>query len=552
MSDSSLSALPKTGLAGLKENWRSDLLSGFLVFLIALPLCLGISMASGFPPSAGIITAIIGGVLVSRISGSFITINGPAAGLIVVVYDAVQGLGAGDAMAGYRYTLAAIVIASVIQILMGVLKAGRLSSFFPTSVVHGMLAAIGIIIMAKQIHVMLGVTPDKGSLFSTIAQIPESFANLNLEIAVIGFAGLAILIIWSLIEDKHPLKMIPAPLIVVLLGIGLGHYFQLEHQHIYLLLPDGNYTHSHTDSLEVGPKFLVVIADNFMSSFYFPDFSKFATLEFWEAVVAISLVGSLESLLSAMAVDKLDPYKRHSNLNKDLTAVGVGNLVAGCVGGLPMIAEIVRSSANVNNGAKTSWANFFHGALLLLFVVLFPQLIHSIPLAALASLLVFTGFRLAAPKEFIHVLHIGKEQLFIFVVTAIGVIATDLLVGVAIGIVVELVIHLMHGVTFNNLFKMHFEINEKNAGVIYVNIDGAAVFSNLMALKEAVASLEKGKTIVFQLNDAYLLDHSVMGFFHDFQHDYEATGGFCEFSGLEYHEPFSDHHLAARRVKQTA
>jgi MFS superfamily sulfate permease-like transporter len=250
-----------------------------------------------------------------------------------------------------------------------------------------------------------------------------------------------------------------------------------------------------------------------------------------------------------MAVDKLDPYKRHSNLNKDLTAVGVGNLVAGCVGGLPMIAEIVRSSANVNNGAKTSWANFFHGALLLLFVVIFPQLINSIPLAALASLLVFTGFRLAAPKEFIHVFHIGKEQLFIFVVTAIGVIATDLLVGVAIGIVVELIIHLIHGVTFNNLFKMHFDINQTDDDVIYVNIEGAAVFSNLLALKEALSVLETGKTIIFQLNDAYLLDHSMMGFLHDFQHNYEATGGQCEFSGLEYHEPFSEHPLAARRMK---
>ena len=168
MSTASLSVLPKTGLEGLKENWRSDLLSGFLVFLIALPLCLGISMASGFPPSAGIITAIIGGMLVSRINGSFVTINGPAAGLIVVVLGAVQELGEGDAMAGYRYALAAIVIASALQIVLGLLKAGRLSSFFPSSVVHGMLAAIGIIIMAKQVHVMLGNAPEKGSsLFSS-------------------------------------------------------------------------------------------------------------------------------------------------------------------------------------------------------------------------------------------------------------------------------------------------------------------------------------------------------------------------------------------------
>lgn len=545
MSADTLSTLPKTGLAGLKEHWRGDLLSGFLVFLIALPLCLGISMASGFPPSAGIITAIIGGVLVSRISGSFVTINGPAAGLIVVVYDAVQSLGGSNAMAGYRYTLAAIVVASVIQILMGVFKAGRLSSFFPASVVHGMLAAIGIIIMTKQIHVVLGVTPDKGSLFFTIAQIPYSLMNMNHEIAIIGFSGLAILIAWSLIKN-HTLKMIPAPLVVVLVGIGFARYFDLEHQHMYLFLPDAHFLPHHEET--VGPKFLVAISENFMSSFYFPDFSKIATVEFWEAVVTISLVGSLESLLSAMAVDKLDPYKRHSNLNKDLAAVGVGNLVAGCVGGLPMIAEIVRSSANVNNGAKTGWANFFHGSLLLLFVVLFPRLIHSIPLAALASLLVFTGFRLASPKEFSKVMGIGKEQFFMFTVTVIGVIATDLLVGVAIGIMVKLAIHLIHGVNFNNLFKINFSVEQKN-DTVFIEISGAAVFSNFMALKDALAKLEAGKTVVFQLNDAYLIDHSVMEFFHDFQHAYEAQGGKCAFLGMEYHETFSDHPLAARRMK---
>ncbi len=486
----------------LKAHWRNDLLSGFLVFLIALPLCLGISMASGFPPSAGIITAIIGGMMVSRCNGSFVTINGPAAGLIVVVYDAVQSLGEGDAMAGYRYTLAAIVVASIIQILLGLFKAGRLSSFFPASVVHGMLAAIGIIIMAKQIHVVLGVTPAKGSLISTIAQIPHSFANLNLEIAIIGFSGLVILIIWSLLQNKT-LKMIPAPLVVVLMGMFFSHYFDLEHEHIYLFHPDHPYMQ---DSDEVGPKFLVAISENFTSSFYFPNFGKLFTLEFWEAVVAIALVGSLESLLSAMAVDKLDPYKRHSNLNKDLTAVGVGNLVAGSIGGLPMIAEIVRSSANVNNGAKTGWANFFHGSFLLLFVVCFPHLIHSIPLATLASLLVFTGFRLASPREFANVMGIGKEQFLLFVVTIISVIATDLLIGVAIGILVKIGIHLIRGVKFSNLFKIHFEIIHQKSGEVLIVVQDAAIFSNLMKLKEAVDNEKDAKKIVFQLSDAFLID----------------------------------------------
>jgi len=547
MSDVFLPGLPKTGIAGLKENWRADLLSGLLVFLIALPLCLGISMASGFPPSAGIITAIVGGILVSRINGSYVTINGPAAGLIVVVLGAVQSLGEGDAMAGYRYTLAAIVVASALQILMGLFKAGRFSSFFPASVIHGMLAAIGIIIMAKQIHVVLGVTPEKGSLFFTIAQVPASIANMNPDIAVIGISGLIILIIWSML--KHPLlKKIPAPLIVVLVGMGLARYFDLEHQHMYLFLPDAHFLPHHEAT--VGPKFLVAISDNFMSSFYFPDFSKFATAEFWEAVVSICLVGSLESLLSALAVDKLDPYKRHSDLDRDMTAVGVGNLVCGMIGGLPMIAEIVRSSANVTNGAKTGWANFFHGTLLLLFVVLFPRLIHTIPLAALAALLVFTGFRLASPKSFAEVMGIGKEQLFMFVVTIIGVLATDLLIGVAIGILAKFAIHMLRGVRPNNLFKIHFVIEQKDADSFVVSIVGAAIFSNFLSLKKALANVEKSKTIIFQMNNTYLLDHTVMEFIHDFQHNYEANGGKCVFLGLEYHDTYSRHPLAVRRMKR--
>ncbi|WP_027157801.1 SulP family inorganic anion transporter [Methylobacter luteus] len=542
MIKTSLPALPETGLAGLKEHWRSDLLSGFLVFLIALPLCLGISMASGFPPSAGILTAIIGGLLVSRINGSYVTINGPAAGLIVVVLSAVQTLGEGDAMAGYRYTLAAIVVASALQILMGVFKAGRLSSFFPASVVHGMLAAIGIIIMTKQIHVMLGVTPEEGSLFSTMAQIPHSLLSPNPEIALIGLTGLVILIIWSLLKNPK-LKMIPAPIIVVLVGMGLGRYFDLNHEHMYLFLPDAPFISHHEAT--VGPRFLVAISDKFMSSFYFPDFAKVATVEFWEAVVSICLVGSLESLLSAVTVDKLDPYRRHSDLDRDLTAVGIGNLVAGLIGGMPMIAEIVRSSANVNNGAKTGWANFFHGALLLLFVVLFPRLIHSIPLAALAALLVYTGFRLASPKEFAKVMGIGKEQFFIFMVTITGVLATDLLIGVAIGIVAKLAIHIARGVWLRNLFKIHFSIERPNSDTVVVKLTGSAIFSNFLPLKKALAALEPGKSVVFDLSDGYLIDHTVMEFIHDYMHNYEAHGGHCRQIGRAS-EKFSDHALAAR------
>lgn len=522
MNRPSLSAIPKTGLAGLKENWRSDLLSGFLVFLIALPLCLGVSMASGFPPSAGIITAIIGGVLVSRISGSCLTINGPAAGLIVVVLAAVQALGEGDALAGYRYTLAAIVVASVLQVLMGIYKMGQLSSFFPTSVVHGMLAAIGIIIIATQTHVMLGVTPESGSLLSIIAQVPHSFLNMKPEIVLISFLGLLILTIWPLIGSR-----IPAPVIVVLVGIVFAWHFDLQEPTIS------------------GSNYLVALPDNFLSSFYFPDFSKLFTVAFWEAVFAISLVGSLESLLVTTVVDKLDPYKRSSDLDRDLTAVGLGNMVAGLIGGLPMIAEIVRSSANINNGAKTAWANFFHGLILLLFVVLFAGFIQSIPLASLGALLVYTGYRLASPETFARVKDIGKEQLLLFVVTIIGVLATDLLIGVTLGIVAKLAINLARGVWPGNLFKIHFTIQQQDDDTLVIKLLGSALFSNVLPLKKALAKLEKGKRIIFDFSDGYLIDHTVMEFIHDYQQNYEAQGGYCQKVGKAL-ETFSDHALAAR------
>jgi len=514
------------------------------VFLIALPLCLGIAMASGFPPMSGIISAIIGGLIVSRISGSFMTINGPAAGLIVVIVDAVQSLGQGDAMAGYRFTSAAIVVASVLQILLGVFKAGKLSAFFPSSVVHGMLAAIGIIIMAKQIHTLLGVKPEAKTLLGTIAEIPHSIMEMNPEVSLIGLCGLVLLIIWSLIKQPT-LKMIPAPLLVVMLGLALGQYFDLDHIHQYLFLPDAKILPHH--QFTIGPTFLVAVPEHFMAGFYFPDFSKIATSEFWVSVVTIWLVGSLESLLSATAVDKLDPYKRNSNLNRDLAAVGAGNLVAGMVGGLPMIAEIVRSSANVNNGAKTSWANFFHGALLLIFVALFPKLIHEIPLSSLAALLVFTGFRLASPSEFAKTLSVGLDNFAVFVVTIIGVIATDLLVGVAIGIVVELLIHISRGLKPSNVFSLAYHVKQTDSQTYHIAVSGAAVFSNFISLKSLLADFPEQKTVFFDLTEADLIDHTVMEFIHHFAEEYNHAGGKCEIVGLDDHHSYSDHHLAVRR-----
>ena len=544
MNHSTQSSAPQTGLPGLLENWRSDLLSGFLVFLIALPLCLGIAMASGFPPMAGIISAVIGGLVVSRISGSFVTINGPAAGLIVVLFGAVQTLGQGDAMAGYRYTLAAIVIASILQILLGVFKAGKLSAFFPSSVVHGMLAAIGIIIMAKQFHTLFGVKPEAQSLFGSIAEIPHTIWNLNPEVALIGFSGLVIMILWSVIKNRY-IKMIPAPILVVLVGLMLGQYFDLDHSHKYLFLPDAEMLPHHI--FTIGPKFLVAVPENFMDGFYFPDFSKIASYEFWLAVVSICLVGSLESLLSAAAVDKLDSHKRYSDLNRDLTAVGVGNTLSGLIGGLPMIAEIVRSSANINNGAKTGWSNFFHGAFLLIFVALFPHLIHEIPMASLAALLVYTGFRLASPKEFAKTLSIGIDNFSIFLITIISVLATDLLIGVAIGIMAKLLIHVSRGLKVNNFFTINYHVHQSDDDTYHIRVSGAAVFSNLISLKSIVSSLPEQKTVFFDLTNTDLIDHTVMEFIDHFAEDYSLQGGRCEIVGLDDHQVYSKHPLAARR-----
>jgi MFS superfamily sulfate permease-like transporter len=250
-------------------------------------------------------------------------------------------------------------------------------------------------------------------------------------------------------------------------------------------------------------------------------------------------------LLSATAAEKLDPYKRPTDLDRDLAGVGFGNVVSGAIGGLPMIAELVRSSANVENGAKTSWSNFFHGLILLVFVVLFPTIIHSIPLASLAALLVYTGYRLASPKSFLHVLDIGTEQLLLFVITIMGVLATNLLVGVLIGVAVKLLIHLSRGVWLNNMFKIHFTIQQTNADTLLVKIIGSALFSNFIPLKKALNQLRPGKTIIFDFSEGYLIDHTVLIFIDEFSANYARQGGRCRQVGHAL-EKFSDHDLAAR------
>jgi MFS superfamily sulfate permease-like transporter len=537
-------AMPQDGIAGLRQNWKGDLLSGFLVFLIALPLCLGISLASGFPPIAGIFTAIIGGTMVSILGSARLTIKGPAAGLIAIAIASVEELGnlarqigSTDPMAGYKLTLAVIVAASVLQILFGILRAGSLGDFFPTSVVHGMLAAIGVIIFSKQFPVLLGVKPAVKEPLELLAHIPTFISNMNPEIALIGFISLLILFTLPLIKNKV-VKKIPAPMVVLAVAVPLGLLFDLEHTHSYRFLGH---------DYRVGANFLVTLPYNMLEGITFPDFSLILTSTSIKYILMFALVGSIESLLTVKAMDNLDPYHRKSDMNRDLIAVGAGNTLAGLIGGLPMIAEVVRSSANINSGAKTRWSNFFHGAFLLVFVAFFPHIIHEIPLAALGAMLVFTGYRLASPREFKNTYRIGREQLLIFLTTLLVTLATDLLVGVVAGILMDMFIQMYLGSSPRKLFRANVEVKEEG-DAIYVKINTVAAFTNYLGCKKHLESLPKGKKVIINFENTQLIDHTFMENIHHFAYDYHLTGGTVELEGLDYHKPLSDHPLAVRKM----
>ncbi|MBP9886154.1 MAG: SulP family inorganic anion transporter [Leptospiraceae bacterium] len=529
--------LPKDGFTGLKENWKSDILSGFTIFLIALPLCIGIAIASGAPPMAGLFAGIVGGILASILGGSYVTINGPAAGLIAVVVNSINVLGGGDPKLGFELTLAAIVIAGIIQIILGLLKAGNLSVYFPGSVIHGMMAAIGIIIISKQAHVLLGVTPEAKSIIGLLGEIPTSLMKFNPEIAIIGIAGIIILILLPMIKTDWA-KRIPGPLVVVLVGMGIGMYFDLEDQHTFTFLQQ---------TYEVGPKNLVNLPAHITDGFTTPNFSKVFTLDFFLMMITIMLVASIESLLTATAIDKLDPYKRTSNMDKELISKGAGNFFLGMIGGLPIIAEVVRSSANINNGAKTRWSNFFHGLFLLVFIALFPEVLHKIPLSALSAILIMVGFKLASPKEFKHTYEKGMDQMIVFLVTIILTLVEDLLVGVFAGIVVEILLLLYHGVPMKSIFKADFSVESSDNNHI-VTIRKTLIFSNYLSVKRVLYSLPLGGNVTIALVDISVVGHTTMEYLQDFIFYYEGNGGKVIVEGLEKLTPLSDHPQATRKL----
>ena len=510
-------AVPLDWIPGLVQNAKPDLVSGFIIFLIALPLSLGIALASGAPAIAGVITAVIGGVLGSLISGSHLTINGAAAGLIVIVLGAVNAFGGG--MEGFRVALAVGVICGGLQIVIGLLKAGKLSNMFPLQVVHGMLAGIGIIIMAKQIHVALGVKVG-GSMIATIAAIPSSFAGMAPTVALIGALSLMIMIVWPMLGKAVPfLKAIPAPLVVVMTAVAMGQGFQLD------------------------AKYLVSVPLNFMESFAFPDFSKIGDGVFWKYVFTYLFVASLESLLTASAIDKMDPYKRRSNMNQELIGKGASNALASLIGGLPMIAEVVRSSANVMNGARTRWANFYHGVFLLVAVVAIPAVLNMIPLAALAGMLVFIGFRLAHPKTFMHALHIGKEEFMFMAATAAIVVTVDLLWGVIIGFVIAVVTNLIRGGA-KGFVKAETQVSAQG-DTVTLKFRGALGFNNYVGVRGVLDSLPKAKQLTLDYSGVSFMDHTVRERLHDFKGEYEGEGGSLAVQGESALRASSHHEFSA-------
>lgn len=510
----------KTGFKHLKDHWKDDLLSGFSVSLIALPLCLGIAIASGFPPIAGIFAAIVGGLFVSRVNGSNLTIAGPAAGLIVVNLSAIESLGGTWTEAnpgGLPFALAAIIIAGCIIALFGLLKVGKLGDFFPTAAVHGMLAAIGIIIIVKQIFPALGVKAAGKEFYEIVAEIPNAFKNMDWHEGLISGLSFLILFVHTKINFKF-IKKIPAPLIVLLIAVPTAEVFHL-HGNTFVDLPN-----------------------DISKSLVAPDFSKIATSVFWIAVVTIALVSAIESILSALAVDQLDPKKRKSNFNQDLIGLGGGTAISGAIGGLPMISEIVRSSANIGYGAKSQWSNFFHGIFLLIFILLLKPVIEMIPLSALAGMLIFTGFRLASPKEFRHMWEVGKSQFTVFVVTCFIVLATDLLIGIGAGILLNMAFVVSKGQPVKNLFKVWYE---EKGNVIYLK--GGLSFTNYLGLKKKIATKFENGNLTLDFTEVNFVDHNVMHHLEGIQEDWKRENKHFELAELDQLTPVSEYPTAGRK-----
>ncbi len=479
-----------------KRDLKYDFSSSIVVFLVALPLCLGIAMASGAPLFAGLLTGIIGGLVVASISKSPLSVSGPAAGLTVIVLGSIERLGA------YETFLLAVVIAGVIQFILGLIKAGVVGNYFPSAVILGMLAAIGITIMLKQLPLAFGMTESHAFELENgggIAAFRDTLlGSINWGATCICLCSLLLLIYWPKIKGANK---IPAPLMVVIASIGLAFLFG-------------------DTALRLGSHHFVEIPTvrsfyEFKELFIFPDFTQILNREVWIVALTIAIIASLETLLSIEAIDKLDPLKRNTPTNRELIAQGIGNMSSGFMGGMPMTSVIVRSSANVQAGGRTRQSAMLHGIWLLVALLAIPSLINLIPLACLAAILLHTGYKLAKPALFVQLFRKGLDQFVPFAITVVAIVATDLLMGVGIGVLVA--IFYIIRANMQNAFKL--EICEQNGRkTVIMTLAEEVSFLNKVPIQQQLYSLPKNiATIKIDGKNSKFIDKDVIEVLKDFE-----------------------------------
>lgn len=532
--------VPQSGWKGIVKHWRSDFLAAISVSLVALPLGLGVAAASGAPPIAGLISAIIGGIVATPFRGSHLAINGPAAGLIAVILSAIHSLDDGSGQT-LNYVLAAICVSGLIQVALGMLKLGRIAEIIPSSVIQGIMVAIGIIIFSTQIHVALGTHPIATNTIDLLKEVVTQLPNVHPVIMGISLIGIILLTVIPKIQSRL-LHYFPASLWVLVVSFIAAYLFNFYEPHTIEFAGR---------SFDIGPQQLISIPDNLMDAIMFPDFSRIGDYRFWLAVLSITLIASIQTLAMAKAVDRLDPYKRKSNLNKDLVGVGLATAAAGAIGGLPIITVIVRSTVNINNNAHTKWSNFYHGILIIVFIFLLAPVIQRIPMAALAAILVYIGFRLASPAVFKKIYAMGIEQL-IFMVVTIGItLYSDLLWGILGGSLFTLLVHiLLSRIPIGEFFKETFS-NTTNVflnkeGNYDLKVDGIATFLAIPKITKLTNTIPAGADVNIDLSNTRLIGTTFMDHLVDYLKMQQDTGGKVIISGLDAHVSSSTHNRALK------
>jgi MFS superfamily sulfate permease-like transporter len=488
----------------LFANLKSDFASGLVVFLVALPLCLGIALASGAPLFAGIISGVIGGIVVGYLSQSHISVSGPAAGLTAIVLTAITDLGSFNAF------LLAVLIAGLIQLVLGFLKAGTISNYFPNNVIEGMLAGIGVIIILKQIPHAFGYDPDfegDEAFFqpdgqNTFSELFNVINHVQLGSIVIALISLAILISWNKIDFLKKIKLVPPALVAVIVSILLNEFFIQSGSNLAI-------ASDHLVSLPV-PSTI----EEFKNLIVLPDFTAFTNSKVWIVAITIAIVASIETLLCIEAADRMDALKRYTNTNVELKAQGIGNIVSSLLGGLPMTSVVVRSSANNTAGAKSKMSAIIHGVLLLVSVLAIPTILNKIPLATLAAVLLLVGYKLANPKTIKHFWEKGKYQFIPFIATFAAVVFTDLLKGVALGMIIS-IIFVLKG---NMKRAYNFRKEEYHDGDI-INIDLAqeVSFLNKAAIKTTLSEIPENSRVVINASDTVYIAHDVLDLIKEFK-----------------------------------